>query len=138
MAMSRASASGYAPSCLEPGATLKSAQASADVSLKRYLGEVAERGEGGPVRIELEPGGTGFSNSCRDFREPLLVLGARWLSEGLVAFTSAGPGTFQLEIELDERVSAFTTALAVRTTLLLGTVPATWSGSSQCRGRGRP
>jgi predicted permease len=59
---------------LQPGATLESAQASADVNLKRYLTEDDRRSAGGELRIELEPGATGLSTVRHNFRAPLLVL----------------------------------------------------------------
>lgn len=70
---------------LKPGATLESAQASADVSLKRYLAEIpgqkqglASQGSAPPgasnLRIELEAGATGLSGARAAFRAPLLAL----------------------------------------------------------------
>ena len=59
---------------LAPGATIESAQASAEVALKRFLDDDPESRQGPELRIELTPGGTGFSAVRRDFRAPLLVL----------------------------------------------------------------
>jgi predicted permease len=73
---------------LKPQASLHSAQASADVILKRYAAEQSDAGqalEGADhldrdrsrfreLRIELEPGATGLSTVRHAYREPLLVL----------------------------------------------------------------
>jgi predicted permease len=59
---------------LQPGASLESAQASADVNLQRYLTEDDRRTARGALRIELEPGATGLSTVRHNFRAPLLVL----------------------------------------------------------------
>jgi predicted permease len=59
---------------LQPGATLESAQASADVNLQRYVDEDDRRSARGELHIQLEPGATGLSTVRHNFRAPLLVL----------------------------------------------------------------
>ncbi|HTV22422.1 MAG TPA: ABC transporter permease [Polyangiaceae bacterium] len=59
---------------LAPGATLESAQSSADASLKRLPAVQRRDRAGRDLSIELEPGATGFSTLRRHFETPLLVL----------------------------------------------------------------
>ena len=62
---------------LEPGTTLASAEANANVILSSFMADLAPRvpeGAAEPRRIELLPGATGFSKMRQNFREPLLIL----------------------------------------------------------------
>jgi predicted permease len=59
---------------LRPEASLASAQASANIGLKRFIAEDTERSKAGERHIELDPGATGLSTGRHEFRAPLLVL----------------------------------------------------------------
>ncbi len=62
---------------LEPGTTLASAEANANVILTSFLGDLPALGQGDaaePRRIELLPGAAGLSKMRQNFREPLLIL----------------------------------------------------------------
>lgn len=59
---------------LAPGATLASAQASANASLAAFMAEDPTRAGQAPLRIQLESGAQGFSWQRGELREPLLVL----------------------------------------------------------------